>query len=644
MVRTAIACAWCRRSKIKCIHQGEPPCRNCLRNGRTSPGDCILSGPIHAIRRKRYRTPVLSHTPTSVETTHEEGGIDAQDATCTSNVLSPINPNGGVINTFNAASRTDILDAASKFHSKFPELSFLHLGTFDLDSEETGNVLFKAALLALCSTRPDVHAKYVKSALSKVLLEPPRLVTVQTLLILAMYEWGDGRGYDAWMTTGTAIRMMQSLEAMRGPIQPNELEEEIYNRTFWSCFIMDRLVLCGKCQPFTLPLDQMSIHLPIGDQDFAFGQCSSPRIYISHVRGDLCNTIEYSYSMLVRGFDIWARILKWIVNGGRRQPGMTVLANCPWMAGSPWKDLYDELDDWRQQQHQRMKYPEVQIAGHVSLGHGEQFAFINLVYFISILFLSREYIPFLPKPESEPEGPIDPPHLESAAPAGWWAERADQLFSSAAHITNLLHQLDDLNTSLLTPFSGFCAFSAAIMNAYVSSFPRMNYGKCIPFSKKLLDVNIQWLSRFKDVWKMGNGWLKTTIHAQNLYIKASRDHQRFQGKTRVDFEALEASIHDSSGVSPIHEDDTRIVETENHGIQGSSAGHETEAALGLQQLSHSNNDPQQSLQSPEDMYFPHEISIFNQWNQVWPLWGEQQSGPLAIGGFNLDYNLEIPGL
>ena len=169
---------------------------------------------------------------------------------------------------------------------------------------------------------------------------------------------------------------------MRGPTKLSDLEQEVFNRTFWSCFIMDRLVLCGKSQPFTLPLRQMSIHLPIGDQDFAFGQSSSPRIEISGIHEGLHNNIDYSYSILVRGFDIWARILKWVLNGGRRQPGMTVLANCPWTPSSPWRDLYDELDRWRQMQHQRLKFPEVPIAGHVSLGHGEQFAFINLIYYI----------------------------------------------------------------------------------------------------------------------------------------------------------------------------------------------------------------------------------------------------------------------
>ena len=41
------------------------------------------------------------------------------------------------------------------------------------------------------------YAKYVKASLSGLSLGPPKLVTVQSLLILAMYEWGNRKGYDA---------------------------------------------------------------------------------------------------------------------------------------------------------------------------------------------------------------------------------------------------------------------------------------------------------------------------------------------------------------------------------------------------------------------------------------------------------------
>ncbi|CZR56852.1 uncharacterized protein PAC_06741 [Phialocephala subalpina] len=627
-----------RRSKIKCIHQGEPPCQNCLRNGRTTEGDCILSVP-DIVRTKRRRTSEHAHVPIGGDEQSRNESIDADCESCALNGVSITNHVSRSSDIWAATSRTDILQAASTFCRKFPELSFLHLGTFDFDSGDGTILLLKAALMALSCTsdQQNEYVAYVKTGISGMLLEPPMLETVQTLLVLAMLEWGHGRGYSAWMTTGTAIRMIQSFETMKGPTKLSELNQEIYNRTFWSCFIMDRLVFCGKSQPFTLPLEQMCIHLPLGDQDFAFGQPSIPRIFVNDDRESIHNGIDYSYSILVRGFDIWARILKWVINGGRRQAGMTKPVNCPWAPGSPWRNLFDDLNRWRQMQQPRMRYPDVRAAGHVSLRQGEQFTFINLIYYVSILFLGREYIPFLPTPDSVPKGPVDPPLLEAMAPEGWWAERAYQLFNAAGQITSLIEELEALGSPLVTPFTGFCVFSAATMNAYVSSFPRMNHGNSQGFAEELLEINIQWLSSFKKVWPMGNGWFKTIVHTRSLYTKASRDRQRFQGKTRADFEALEASIHDSSGVSPLQEDDAPAAGSEGHN-PNQTTGHEAEAALGLQQLSHPPTIPQ-PLMSPLDEMVPDELSIFNnQWNHVWPLWGEQQSGLTAAGCFQFDYD------
>lgn len=187
-----------------------------------------------------------------------------------------------------------------------------------------------------------------------------------------------------------ATRMMQSLPVSTIGDAKAEREREIQNRTFWGCFIMDRLVSCGRSQPLCLPLEKMTIHLPIGEQDFAFGKPTAPRLtykdlqelLLSSAPPDTQGTINNYYSVLIRGFDIWARVLEFIVSGGRRQPHMAALENCPWVINSPWKAIYDSLEDWRAQQSDRLHYPGSSIATHVSLGRGESFAFINLVYYV----------------------------------------------------------------------------------------------------------------------------------------------------------------------------------------------------------------------------------------------------------------------
>lgn len=37
--------------KIKCVHEGSPPCQNCAKKGRTRSGECHLTGP--ELKRKR---------------------------------------------------------------------------------------------------------------------------------------------------------------------------------------------------------------------------------------------------------------------------------------------------------------------------------------------------------------------------------------------------------------------------------------------------------------------------------------------------------------------------------------------------------------------------------------------------------------
>lgn len=105
-----------------------------------------------------------------------------------------------------------IVQSASHFKRKFPELAFLHLVDFDTNAQDKKGQLFIAALVTLCASPMDAVeslslpaeelAQLVRDGLSRAFWEPPDLTTVQTLLIFSMYEWGSGRGYSAWMNTG----------------------------------------------------------------------------------------------------------------------------------------------------------------------------------------------------------------------------------------------------------------------------------------------------------------------------------------------------------------------------------------------------------------------------------------------------------
>jgi hypothetical protein len=132
--------------------------------------------------------------------------------------------------------------------------------------------------------------------------------------------------------------------------------------------------------------------------------------------------------------------------------------------------------------------------------------------FGSTLMLHREYFPFLPNAGSVPSGPIDQPTLEAEAPEGWWDESALVLFGAAEKIARLLHDASECGAEMLTPFVGFCAFSAAYMHLYLSRFPQMNLGRS-PNAKRNLNYCLAYLDKFRHVWKLGESWVGAGFHA-----------------------------------------------------------------------------------------------------------------------------------
>lgn len=191
---------------------------------------------------------------------------------------------------------------------------------------------------------------------------------------------------------------MQALHSLRVAPYPLDLTSErktdatstaIETRTYWACFIMDCMVNSGTYNPPMLPMSEMiklKIPRPVGIVEFAFGPDSSSgapssdESYANHSTGIL--DITQGFEILVAGFDIWTQVMTFIFQDGRRAPGMCAPPNCPWVPGSPWFTSRDQLDHWRASQHRKLYYPNNSVAVHMTLGYGETFAYLNLLYYV----------------------------------------------------------------------------------------------------------------------------------------------------------------------------------------------------------------------------------------------------------------------
>lgn len=108
-----------------------------------------------------------------------------------------------------------IVQTAALFSRKFPELAFVHLPSFSgcWESDECAKYwVHISSMLALCLRflppatnilAEEDYVSFAREGLSRVVMDPPDRTIVQALLTMAMYEWGNGNGYGAWMYSGT---------------------------------------------------------------------------------------------------------------------------------------------------------------------------------------------------------------------------------------------------------------------------------------------------------------------------------------------------------------------------------------------------------------------------------------------------------
>lgn len=148
---------------------------------------------------------------------------------------------------------------------------------------------------------------------------------------------------------------------------------------------MDRLLSCGKDRPTIFDSAKMRIPLPLSEADYAFGEIKEQRRTLKSTtlgpeRSEGLRTTDHYFALILQGVDIWATLSQWAADGGRRKwhgPN-----DCPWNPNSAWHKISRDLELWRSQQDERVKYSPARLSAHIHRGQSEAFAFINLLYYL----------------------------------------------------------------------------------------------------------------------------------------------------------------------------------------------------------------------------------------------------------------------
>lgn len=180
------------------------------------------------------------------------------------------------------------------------------------------------------------------------------------------------------------------------------------------------------------------------------------------------------------------------------------------------------------------------LRAHVLRRQGHEFALINLLYHVTLIFLHREYLPFLPHRVARPQGPIDPPLLPHTHPAHWWESSSQTLFKSAVAIVDIIHELELNDVQLRTPLMGFWVYTAVFALHYGHHWPHMTCGMADMQGK--YEWALPWLRELSHVWRICAGWTKTIENLELLYTGIKEDVMRYLAVGRDSFVDLEDNV------------------------------------------------------------------------------------------------------
>ncbi|KAJ5779380.1 hypothetical protein N7457_007100 [Penicillium paradoxum] len=534
-MRLSISCDACRQAKVKCVHEGQPPCQRCL---KTKNQDCSLTDP-RASKQRTKRNVVSSKPPRKRKASSVlSPGVEDAETSPPENVSVSRDASEDPVT---ALSPAIVISAVETYRKKFPITNFLHYPSLISDISSSVHLVdsvFVASVLSLCVRfmsseeleEEEVYADYARKNLAQRVLEAPSLYLAQSLVMISFYEWGTGRPYQAWMYSGMATYMIQSLLKMADDSMEHNPQEfhasqtqyEQLVRTYWCCFAQDCELSSGARQHFALSFSQISVPLPISDRDFTFNHTPASRLMPADMNKDCLLardlTIEHGLTIVTRGFDIFVRILRF-ANEHRR--ALASLSSDD-SATSPllltWQRLKEELDEWRSIQDVTVRFPATSVQSHVALGYGELFAYINLVYCMSILFLHRDRFLSNLKPHSDvfhdtnDNAPGEPHTIQ-------------QLFEAAQQIGGILNALDASGAPVMSPYSGFSVFVAAHINMYGTIAPQ-RYPGGLERAEEEKSRNLLYLERLSKLWPVGRSWWRTVQEANRFYetVKSNQAH------------------------------------------------------------------------------------------------------------------------
>lgn len=533
-MRSSIACLRCRKSKIKCENNGgTSPCDSCIKTGKdcvfklpeANPAPPKRSEPPSGVKQERdggsERKKIKKFDEFS-KVDHEKASVYAEETLSAPFLTEDLWEQVLDLYKLHFAPELPFLHLATmkeKLGRKFrspqpdnsPDFNFVLLGVLTLtarfhpdlvkylahlSNNQPGNARSRPLQTQIDPTAAsEYYADILTTALGPLrnAVKTASVERVQAWLMLGMYEWSqttkDTGGLGAWMCVGIAVRLAQYLglgnncdhhtwlprsgdNQERGASYQSQiaLEKETKRRTMWSCFILDRMLSCGKERVAAIQAVDLKIQLPCSEDKFDLAMEAQTGFLEKRERGR-SGTDDSVLSRFIQLVHIWGKISQYSSQGGRLTQGKVP----PWDERNTFYQLSKELEEFDADLPGTFTFSRSNYIKHENHQASSVYVLLHMLRSLCQIMLHREYIPFIPIRCDGPRGPVDYPTFDpDEFSNGWWRRSAEQVFKPARDIVDLIEicqRKDKLPQSTLVLFA---VWTASFVGLYAHHFPQMD--------------------------------------------------------------------------------------------------------------------------------------------------------------------------
>ncbi|KAG0653019.1 putative transcriptional regulatory [Hyphodiscus hymeniophilus] len=581
MVRSSIACARCRRSKVKCVNEGtNSTCKACAASGRDCQyppsGSTATPKRSDAAGNSKQEEGESKKRARKIEDTGRRNSARAEDPLECPILTKKVWDEVYEIFKLHFSTEMPFLHPPT-FRHRMRQASYPRDSSVAPTGLQDGRVLLLGVLTLTARFHPDLVAyhsqtakpnnpqnasEYYANALKTAFgptgayLTGPSIDGIQALLMLGLYEWGQSRGLSAWVYVGIAMRLAQSMglayddgddhrafkrSTLRGNghnVRENAIEKEVRRRTLWSCFIMDRMLSAGKYRPTMISTNQLEVQLPCSDDQFLFVRDVFTGFLDQPARSDPSSNDDGVLSWYIRLVEIFGRFSEWSYAGGRRTETLP-----PWDERTQFYKLRQELEKFQRELPANMTFTEANLSAHIEKRNATTYASMHTLYSLCLIMLHREYIPFIPLRCRKPQGPLDEPlfpEKDYPIPEGFWEVSAETLFKSARDVVDIVRTCQDNNALPESPQIGFAVWQAAFVCVSAVHFPHMDLGQHlvtmvsgqdrVDYQSKGYDsLAVKILGELVPRLRMAAGYVKLIGKMHTYFSDAKAEyHRRFQ--------------------------------------------------------------------------------------------------------------------